>query len=205
MKKISTPGKLFFSVILIASLAACSNEKDQTPHITPDDSATIITAIEDTINERTAATPAEQVTGKINTGSILPDSIMAFAKTLLGIPYLYASADPEKGFDCSGFITYVFNHYGINVPRSSVDFTDYGREIDIKKAKPGDLILFTGTDSTIRVVGHMGIVAKNENDSLQFIHSTSGKAKGVVITPFEKYYQSRFVKVIRVFPDELFQ
>ncbi|MBK8607716.1 MAG: C40 family peptidase [Chitinophagaceae bacterium] len=125
-------------------------------------------------------------------------------KNLIGIPYLYASTDPAKGFDCSGFITYVFNHFNIAVPRSSVDFTNVRTEVDYRNAKPGDLILFTGTDSTIRIVGHMGIVESFENEVLKFIHSTSGKAKGVVITEFGKYYKSRFVKVIRIFPDDKF-
>ena len=50
----------------------------------------------------------------------------------------------------------------------------------------------------------MGIVESFENKVLKFIHSTSGKAKGVVITEFGKYYKSRFVKVIRIFPDDKF-
>lgn len=134
-----------------------------------------------------------------------PDSIVQFARTLLGIPYLYASTDPLKGFDCSGFITYVFNHFGIKVPRSSVDFTNYGRELPLQAAVPGDLVLFTGTDSTVGIVGHMGIVEHRQGDTLYFIHSSSGKANGVVISPLGKYYSSRFVKAIRVFPDSLFQ
>lgn len=141
----------------------------------------------------------------INTGLTEPDSLVAFGKSLVGIPYLYASSDPAKGFDCSGFITYVFNHFGIAVPRSSVDFTNVGKEIPIAIARPGDLILFTGTDSTIRIVGHMGIVESNEKGNLLFIHSTSGKAKSVVITPLKGHYEARFVRVIRVFPDSYFR
>ena len=141
-----------------------------------------------------------------NTGIIgtRPDSLIAFARTLQGIPYLYASTDPQKGFDCSGFITYVFNHFGLNVPRSSVDFTNYGKEISTEEAKPGDIILFTGTDSTTRIVGHMGFIESRKDSTLYFIHSSSGKANGVVITPLERYYKSRFVKVIRVFADSSF-
>jgi cell wall-associated NlpC family hydrolase len=137
----------------------------------------------------------------INTANTTPGEIVAFAKTMIGTPYLYASTDPAKGFDCSGFITYVFNHFGITVPRSSVDFTNVGKEVKLEAARQGDLILFTGTDNTIRVVGHMGIIVNNENDSTEFIHSTSGKQKGVVITPFEDYYRSRFIKIVRLFPD----
>jgi cell wall-associated NlpC family hydrolase len=129
----------------------------------------------------------------------LPDSIVAYAKTLVGTPYLYASVDPKAGFDCSGFITHVFSHFNLNVPRSSVDFTNYGLEINKEETRPGDLILFTGTDSTIRVVGHMGIIVENNKGEIQFIHSSSGHANGVVITALNGYYQGRFVKTIRVF------
>ncbi len=129
----------------------------------------------------------------------LPDSLVAYAKTLTGTPYVYASVDPKVGFDCSGFITHVFNHFNLAVPRSSVDFTNYGLEIPKEETKPGDLILFTGTDSTIRVVGHMGIIVESKNGEILFIHSSSGHANGVVITKLNSYYQGRFVKTIRVF------
>jgi hypothetical protein len=135
----------------------------------------------------------------INTGNVNPQQIVSFAQTLTGVPYKYACTDPNQGFDCSGFITYVFNHFKIAVPRSSVDFTNMQKEIPVKDAKPGDLILFTGTDSTIRVVGHMGIVTSNTGGELNFIHSTSGKAYSVTTTPLNPYYQGRFIKVLRVF------
>ena len=138
----------------------------------------------------------------ILTGKIKPKKLVEYAKTLIGTPYLYGSIDPSKGFDCSGFITHVFNHFHIKVPRSSVDFTNVGKKIVAKKAKPGDLILFTGTDSTIKRVGHMGIIVSNDQGDIKFIHSSSGKGKGVVITAFENYYKSRFIKVIRVFRDK---
>ena len=139
----------------------------------------------------------------INTGDTRPAELIAFAKTLIDVPYKYASIDPSQGFDCSGFITYIFNHFDIAVPRSSVGFTNMGKTVDLQSARPGDLILFTGTDSSIRVVGHMGLVIANQNGLLEFIHSSSGKANGVVITPLEKYYMGRFEKVIRIFPEEM--
>lgn len=136
----------------------------------------------------------------INTGNVRPEAIVSFAHTLKGVPYKYASIDPAQGFDCSGFITYVFNHFKIAVPRSSVDFTNVGKEVTTQEARPGDLILFTGTDSSIRVVGHMGIVTNNNDGELEFIHSTSGKAYGVTTTLLNGYYKGRFMKIIRVFP-----
>lgn len=136
----------------------------------------------------------------INTANISAESLVSFAETLIGTQYKYASTDPAEGFDCSGFITYVFNHFNIKVPRSSIDFTNAGTTVSLQDAIRGDIILFTGTDSTERFVGHMGIVTNNDNGDLQFIHSTSGKAYGVTITPLNDYYKSRFVKVIRIFP-----
>jgi len=145
------------------------------------------------------ADSVEHITS-IGIGNVTPMQLISFARSLEGIPYKYDSADPAQGFDCSGFITYVFNHFGIGVPRASVDFTFMHRAISLKDAKPGDLILFTGTDSTIRRVGHMGIIIKAGAGSITFIHSTSGKAKGVTETLLNGYYISRYMKTIRIFP-----
>ena len=123
-----------------------------------------------------------------------------YAKTMLGTPYLYGSTDPAKGLDCSGFINAVSNHFGMKVPRSSVEFTNFGTSVDAKNAMPGDLILFTGTDPDRHVVGHIGIITENNDGDVEFIHSSSGKAKGVTISGLEGYYESRFVKIIRIFP-----
>ncbi len=138
--------------------------------------------------------PSEAISSK----DVSPEKLISFAETLIGTPYKYASTDPSVGFDCSGFITYVFNHYNIDVPRSSKDFKNKGIEIPLSQSKKGDLILFTGTDSTERIIGHMGIIVSN-NDGIKFIHATSGKAHSVVITDFNDYYLGRFVKVIRIF------
>ena len=157
--------------------------------------------IQDTIPpEKLLPTDQESVPPReaISSKDIKPENLVSFAKTLIGTPYKYASTDPNVGFDCSGFITYVFNHYNIDVPRSSKDFKNKGIEIPLSQSKKGDLILFTGTDSTERIIGHMGIIISN-NDGIKFIHATSGRAHSVVITDFNDYYQGRFVKVIRVF------
>jgi hypothetical protein len=135
----------------------------------------------------------------IDTKNVQPQQLVDFSKKLIGTPYRYASADPAVGFDCSGFITYVFHHFHIMVPRSSIDFTNVGRTVPADSAKAGDLILFTGTDSTERFVGHMGLVVSNEKGQLSFIHSSSGRKNGVIITPLNNYYRGRYIKTIRVF------
>ena len=130
---------------------------------------------------------------------ITSNLLVDYARTLIGTPYKYASIDPLVGFDCSGFITHVFNHFKIKVPRSSKDFDNVGSPVKVDSSKVGDIILFTGTDSTERNIGHMGIIISNDSGIVRFIHSSSGKANGVVITPLNNYYKGRFVKVIRVF------
>lgn len=143
---------------------------------------------------------AEHIT-KIQTGAITPAQLVNFACTLTGTPYKFGSINPNEGLDCSGFVTYVFNHFNIMVPRTSVDFTPVQHEVPVEDAKLGDLILFTGSDTTDRTVGHMGIISSSPGEPLRFIHSTSGKEDGVVETDFyTHYYEARFVKVVRVFP-----
>jgi len=137
----------------------------------------------------------------IHTKITRADELVDFAETLVGIPYKYGSINPQIGFDCSGFISYVFNHFGISVPRSSIGFTHLEKEIKLREAKRGDIILFTGTDSTRRVVGHMGIITSDKGQNHEIIHSTSGKDYSVTKTPLNRYYQGRFVKVIRIFKD----
>jgi lipoprotein Spr len=136
----------------------------------------------------------------VETGKTKPAELVAFARSLEGTPYEYGSADPDLGFDCSGFVTYVFNHFGIRVPRPSADFTFVNREIDITQAKPGDLILFTGTEPMPKIVGHLGIIRSNNARTIIFIHSTSGDACGIVESAFDSYYQHRYIKTLRVFP-----
>lgn len=189
-------------------LAACTNVMDTgTPY---HDSITITSfdspaKISDTLVQSLPAplnTDTQSIvlaTDKIiDTKNTSRTDLVNYALTLDSVNYNYGGTDPATGFDCSGFITYVFRHFGISVPRSSVDFTNVGKEVPVPFAKKGDLILFTGTDSTNRVVGHMGIVIDN-SDTLKFVHSSSGRANGVTISPLPGYYSSRFVKVIDIF------
>ena len=163
----------------------------------------------DTAIYRPTAPPVETKpeatdTARINTKATTPEELVAFAEKQMGVRYRYGSINPKVGFDCSGFITYVFNHFGIKVPRSSVDFSHVGKSVPVSEAKKGDLILFTGTNPRIRVVGHMGIVHSVEGSEINFIHSSSGKANGVTISPLAGYYETRFVSIRRIFPQNNF-
>ena len=134
----------------------------------------------------------------LSTDCITADSILQFAQTLIGTPYRTATSNPLIGFDCSGFVSYVFKKFNFNVPRSSYDFANVGEKVRLEDAKPGDIILFTGTKGHSRKIGHVGIVYCNGGDDFQFIHSTSGKEHGVTITTMDKTYRHRFVNIIRL-------
>jgi len=172
------------------------------------------TASKDIVEQKTITIPADSIRSSFSADTqqtimapqlvqpikgVTGHELVGYAQTLIGVPYCYASIDPLKGFDCSGFITYVFNHFNMVVPRSSIDFTNAGKEVSLENAREGDIILFTGTVDSILVVGHMGIVTEN-TDTLKFIHSTSGKAYGVTISLLNEHYKKRFVKIIRVLP-----
>ena len=140
---------------------------------------------------------------KIETKDVNPEDVIRFAESLVGTPYVYGSSDPAIGFDCSGFITFVFNHFKIQVPRSSSLFKNIGKTIPIADAKRADIILFTdpGFDNSATTeIGHVGLVTSNEGGVINFIHSTSGKAMSVAITPMSEHYKKRFVRVGRIFP-----
>ena len=190
-----------FGLIYVLSLfvVLSCNETQSTDKPVTQQQDTLKAAISETPEITTKRQPPLSGGEKINTADVLPESLIAFAQTLVGTTYKYGSTDPAVGFDCSGFITHVFNHFDIKVPRSSRDFEFSGTDVPLEKSKAGDLILFTGTDSTDRTIGHMGIIIKADGTTIDFIHSSSGKANGVVVTPLNGYYMGRFVKVVRVF------
>lgn len=147
----------------------------------------------------TSQTKPTADTLNINKTQGSPDALVAYAITLEGSPYLYGSQDPEKGFDNSGFVNYVFQHFAIEVPRFSGDFEKVGNPINLPEAGPGDIILFSISDSVKRSVGHVGIITSEVGEPVSFIHATSGKSRGVVITNMNSYYQKRLMGVRTLF------
>lgn len=130
----------------------------------------------------------------------LRDSIVCFAYNYLGTPYLYAGIT-EKGFDCTGFVYFVFNHFGIKTSRASSGYENADDFVEEECAQPADIILFTGTNSEIRRVGHAGIIYENMDGQLYFIHSSSSKNHfGVTITHLNASagYKKRFLRIISI-------
>lgn len=138
------------------------------------------------------------VSTDFNPDSVSGDSLIHFAEALIGTPYRPATSDPSVGFDCSGFVNYVFRSFNFNLPRSSGEFMDVGEKVNLADAMPGDIIIFTSPQKHSHRVGHVGIVYSNNSDGVKFIHSTSGKEYGVTITAMDETYMNRFVQVVRV-------
>ncbi|ARS38729.1 hydrolase [Sphingobacteriaceae bacterium GW460-11-11-14-LB5] len=126
------------------------------------------------------------------------ESLIEFAKSMLGIPYRYATSNPKVGFDCSGFVSYVFSNFGFKVPRSSREFSYAGKETSLENAKVGDVLIFTGSNSRIRRIGHVGIVYSIDENGIKFIHASSGKAHQVTITDLDGHYKARFMKIVSI-------
>ncbi len=151
-----------------------------------------------TINTPVFSSIAKHSPGNEKADATCADDLLNFAQTLIGVQYHFASSNPDRGFDCSGFVGYVFHNFNIDVPRSSADYANAGERIKLAEAKPGDVILFTGTQKRSRRIGHVGIIVSNADNQITFIHSTSGKEHGVTITVMDKTYRHRFVRIVRV-------
>ena len=123
-------------------------------------------------------------------------SIIALAKTLLGTPYHWGGTTPT-GFDCSGFINYIFGSFGFSLVRTSYSLAELGETVLLSEVQPGDLIFFRGTGNS-NSVGHVGMVIEVTPEAINFIHSST--SRGVVINNFKtsKYYISRYVKTKRL-------
>ena len=105
--------------------------------------------------------------------------------------YRYKGYD-KSGFDCSGYIHYVFNNFGYNVPRSSIGLTSIGKEINLSEVKKGDLLFFKGRNINNKKIGHVSMVIEVDEKSLTMIHSTR---RGIIIDRLSDvdYYKKRFI------------
>jgi cell wall-associated NlpC family hydrolase len=130
------------------------------------------------------------------------DTLISYAKYFLGSPYHYGSSSPTKGFDCSGFVNFVFKKFKIKLPRSSEEFKNMGKDLKPEEFKPGDVVVFYGFKNKARI-GHVGIICEANGMKSKFIHSSSGVVKGVIISELGfGMYASRFFKCIDVISNQ---
>ena len=165
--------EIYFIIIVILMLSCSTQSKFNAPNSKPNKSVSIVS------NYKRA-------------------DVILYAKKLLGTPYHYAGSSPQKGFDCSGFVKYVFNNYKINLPRSSNDYKAFGKALKPEEFKVGDVLVFYSFKDKRRI-GHVGIICEAAGMNSRFIHSSSGKSKGVIISELSSdIYSRRFYKCIDV-------
>lgn len=126
------------------------------------------------------------------------NELIEFARGFLGVPYRYASAKPKYGFDCSGFVHFVFGNFGIQVPHSSRAFKNLGKLVKPEDFKVGDVLVFYGYRNATQI-GHVGIICEAAGMNSKFIHASSGKAKEVIISELNSdLYRRRFFQCVDV-------
>ena len=146
------------------------------------------------LESRKQGTVLEQL--EQNSRNNIVDQVINYAYRFRGTPYRYGASSP-KGFDCSGFTSYVFKRFGIDLDRSSRGQIFDGVRVKKSELQPGDLVFFQGRSGR-GGVGHVGIVTRvNDDNTFHFIHSAC--SSGVTESKnTEDYYSRRYVGACRV-------
>ena len=114
-------------------------------------------------------------------GQIIVDTAMKY----LGVRYVWAGSSP-KGFDCSGFVNYVYKECGYSINRTAALIYQNGTYVEKEDLEVGDAVCFSSSSNSI---GHVGIYIGEG----QFIHASSGSGCVIISDLSEKYYLNRYV------------
>jgi cell wall-associated NlpC family hydrolase len=136
-----------------------------------------------------AAHPAPRV---LPPSASAPSAVVRTAQSYLGAPYRNGGADPA-GFDCSGFVRYVYARHGITVPRDVKRQWQVGQDVPRTRIRPGDLLFFstTGPGPT-----HVSLAI----DGQRFVHAPSSRGVVRIEALTSTYWGRRFVGARRVLP-----
>ena len=123
-------------------------------------------------NQAAQASSQTQQSSTTRTGS--GNNVVSFAESLIGVPYVYGGTTPS-GFDCSGFVQYVYSHFGVNLPRTTTQQENCGTQIPVSQAQPGDLYFWGNKGSAYHVaicIGNGKYIAAPEPGQSVSIGST---------------------------------
>ncbi|WP_367374795.1 C40 family peptidase [Pseudomonas lini] len=186
-------------VTLLFGCAAHSPVSQQAPQQQVSNSVTAQSSVlfQETLYQDGVATDKELADfagGKSYQLPVLADSILERGMSLIGTRYRFGGTS-EAGFDCSGFIGYLFREEaGMNLPRSTREMINVDAPLVARSAlKPGDLLFFA-TNGRRGRVSHAGIYLGDN----QFIHSSSRKSGGVRIDSLgDSYWSKTFIEAKR--------
>jgi len=125
-----------------------------------------------------------------NKGNGVP-GVVGTALAYQGVRYSYGGFS-SRGFDCSGFVKYVYQRHGLNLPHNAAAQYGYGKPVSKSELKPGDLVFFRTGRS--RGINHVGIYIGNG----KFIHASSARGRVRIDSLNEGYYKSHFVGAKRL-------
>ncbi|PSL40679.1 peptidoglycan endopeptidase LytE [Planomicrobium soli] len=129
----------------------------------------------------TKTTAAKTTVTQVSNTTSLNSNVVSIALSLQGIPYVFGGTT-TAGFDCSGYIQYVFKKAGKNISRTTL--TQYAETKAASSPKPGDLVFFANTYRA--GISHVGIYIGNN----QFVHA--GGSKSAVVSLNDSYWGSKF-------------
>ena len=118
------------------------------------------------------------------------DPLLTTALSYRGVPYRDGGSDPS-GFDCSGFVQWVFAQQGRALPREVRDQYQIGRPVDRDEVRPGDLVFF---ETVTHGASHVGIALGGD----QFVHAPSSHGVVRVESYTIDYWKKRYVGARRV-------
>lgn len=115
------------------------------------------------------------------------EQVAQYAKQFLGTPYSWGGTNLRSGVDCSGFVYAVYRDFGISLNRTSSGMASNGVAVSKSQLVAGDLVLFDTSGPNDGSISHVGIYVGNG----KYIHSSSGKKSGVVISDLNDDYSAR--------------
>ncbi|MDE5979274.1 MAG: C40 family peptidase [Muribaculaceae bacterium] len=141
-----------------------------------------------------------EILGEIGDSSddfAMVDDMLNYARKFMGVRYVRGGRSP-KGFDCSGFTSYVYSQFGFQLSPSSATQYTQGKKISRDEVQPGDLLFFTGRAARSGRVGHVAIAVDSDpvSGEITFIHAARTGIKIDKITA--PYYAARFLGARRV-------
>ena len=126
---------------------------------------------------------------KNSLGGANVNAIISTAQTFIGVPYVFGGTTPS-GFDCSGYVQYVFKMHGLDIPRLADEQYNFGKAVTRSQLKAGDLVFFTTYTAG---VSHCGIYIGDG----KFLHASS--SKGVKVDSLDsEYWKPRFIGARKV-------